>query len=153
MSKFEVRQRERDEARKAAVVARRLEKEKESRTEETSEYFTEHFSLQKTGTCVCFLLSSLQLWSRALKCLHCQLFRRLCYHTRNVYNIYGIIMLLSFGIAIEGLLEIAKSLPKDGLSEHFDLISKDCHSLQRLVSDATLYLTSFELRTAQEVYI
>lgn len=52
MSKFEVRQRERDEARKAAVVARRLEKEKESRTEETSEYFTEHFSLQKTGTCV-----------------------------------------------------------------------------------------------------
>lgn len=58
-----------------------------------------------------------------------------------------------FCTAIEDLLEIAKSVPKDGLPEHFDLISKDCHSLQRLVSDATLYLTAFELRTAQEVHI
>lgn len=49
MSKFEVRQRERDVARKAAIAARLVEKEKESRTEETSKYFTEQFSLQKTG--------------------------------------------------------------------------------------------------------
>lgn len=55
--------------------------------------------------------------------------------------------------AIEDLLESAKSLPKDSLAGHFDLIAKDCHSLQRLVSDATLYLTAFELRTAQEVCI
>ena len=49
MSKFETKLRERDEARKAAVAARRLEKEKESRTEETSQYFTEQFSSQKRG--------------------------------------------------------------------------------------------------------
>ena len=50
MSKIEARLRERDDARKAAVAARRLEKEKDSRAEETSQYFTEQFSLQKTGS-------------------------------------------------------------------------------------------------------
>lgn len=49
MSKIEARLKEREEARKAAIVARRLEKEKDSRTEETYQYFTEQFSLQKTG--------------------------------------------------------------------------------------------------------
>ena len=44
MSGIESRLRERDEARKAAVAARRLEREKESRVEETSEYFSEQFS-------------------------------------------------------------------------------------------------------------
>ena len=50
MSKIESRLKEREEARKAAVAARRLEKEKDSRTEETYQYFTEQFSLQKTGS-------------------------------------------------------------------------------------------------------
>ena len=54
-------------------------------------------------------------------------------------------------IAIEDLLEEAKSLPVNELPGHFDVISKKCQSLQRLVSDATLYLASFELKTAQEV--
>ena len=49
MSKIESRLREREEARKAAVAARRLEKEKESRTEETSQYFTEQFTSKKKG--------------------------------------------------------------------------------------------------------
>ena len=49
MSKIESRLREREEARKAAVAARRLEKEKETRAEETYQYFTEQFSLKKTG--------------------------------------------------------------------------------------------------------
>ena len=53
--------------------------------------------------------------------------------------------------AIEGLLVTAKGIPPEHLPVHFDLISKECHTLQRLVSDATLYLTSFELKSAQEV--
>ena len=52
MSKIEARLRERDEARKAAVAARRLEKEKDSKAEETSQFFTEKFSLQKTGSAI-----------------------------------------------------------------------------------------------------
>lgn len=50
MSKIELRLREREEARKASVAARRLEKEKDTRAEETSEYFTEQFSRQKAGS-------------------------------------------------------------------------------------------------------
>ena len=49
MSRIESRLRERDDARKAAVAARRLEKEKESRVEETSEFFSQQFSSQVKG--------------------------------------------------------------------------------------------------------
>ena len=49
MSRIESRLRERDEARKAAMAARRLEKEKESRVEETPEFFSQQFSSQVKG--------------------------------------------------------------------------------------------------------
>ena len=54
-------------------------------------------------------------------------------------------------VAIEDQLQTAKSLPKSKLPEHFDTISRDVHSLHRLVSDATLYLAAFELKIVQEV--
>lgn len=53
MSKIEARLREREEARKAAVAARRLEKEREARPEETAKYFSEQFTSKKAGK-LCF---------------------------------------------------------------------------------------------------
>ena len=40
---------ERDEVRKAVIAARRLEKERKSKPEETASYFSEKFSSQKAG--------------------------------------------------------------------------------------------------------
>ena len=50
MSKIEARLKEREEARKAAVAARRLEKEREGRPEETAKYFGQQFTSKKAGT-------------------------------------------------------------------------------------------------------
>ena len=49
MSRLDVRLKERDEARKAAIAARRLEKEEKSKPEETASYFREKFTSQKAG--------------------------------------------------------------------------------------------------------
>lgn len=49
MSRIETRLREREEARKAAIAARRQEKEKDSRKEESYQYFSEQVSIQVTG--------------------------------------------------------------------------------------------------------
>ena len=54
MSKFETRQREREETRKAALLAKRLEKEKEARPEETFQHFTQQFATQVKGQAVFF---------------------------------------------------------------------------------------------------
>ena len=43
----------------------------------------------------------------------------------------------------------AAALPSDQLTAHFDLISKATQSLQKYVSDSTVFLVKFELRSAQ----
>ena len=58
MSRIEARLKEREEARKAAIAARRLEKQKESRAEETYDYFSQQFSLQVTGVHASVLILS-----------------------------------------------------------------------------------------------
>lgn len=49
MSKVERRLREREEARKAAIAAKRQEKERETRAEETSQHFAVQFTSKKAG--------------------------------------------------------------------------------------------------------
>ena len=44
--------REREEARKAAIAARRLEKEREGRPEETAKDYSQQFTSKKAGTCL-----------------------------------------------------------------------------------------------------
>ena len=54
--------------------------------------------------------------------------------------------------AIEELLCGAEDVPQEQLPTHFDSLSTQCHALQKFLSDSTLYLTSYELRTSQQVY-
>ena len=55
--------------------------------------------------------------------------------------------------AIEELLSGAEDVPQEQLPAHFDSLSTQCHALQKFLSDSTLFLTSYELRTSQQVEI
>ena len=55
--------------------------------------------------------------------------------------------------AIVDLLDSAGGLPKDELTAHFDRISAELQTLQKFVSDSTLFLTSYDLRSSQQVYL
>lgn len=54
-------------------------------------------------------------------------------------------------VVISSLLEEAEGLPKSEIQSHFAKISSECQSIQKLVSDSTLFLSKFDLRTAQDV--
>lgn len=53
--------------------------------------------------------------------------------------------------AIVELLESAGTLPKDQLTAHFDHVSEELQSLKKFVSDSTVFLTSFDLKSSQQV--
>ena len=53
--------------------------------------------------------------------------------------------------AIVGLLESASDIPKDKLIAHFDHVSSELQTLQKFVSDSTLFLASYDLRSSQLV--
>ena len=53
--------------------------------------------------------------------------------------------------AIVELLESAGTLPKDKLTAHFDHVSEELQSLKKFVSDSTVFLTSFDLKSSQQV--
>ena len=53
--------------------------------------------------------------------------------------------------AIVELLESAGSLPKDQLTAHFDHVSEELQSLKKFVSDSSVFLTSFDLKSSQRV--
>ena len=53
--------------------------------------------------------------------------------------------------AIEKLLSAAWDVPKEQLPAHFDSLSVQCQALQKFVSDSTVFITSYELRSSQEV--
>lgn len=49
------------------------------------------------------------------------------------------------------LLESAGALPKEQLTAHFDRVSEELQSLKKFVSDSTVFLTSFDLKSSQQV--
>ena len=55
--------------------------------------------------------------------------------------------------AIEELLSVAGGVGKDGLGKHFDSISSSCQELQKLISDSTVFLTPYDIRTSQQVCV
>lgn len=42
-------------------------------------------------------------------------------------------------------------MAKEDLPSHFDKISSECQDLQKLISDATIYLTDYDKKNAQQV--
>ncbi|XP_035669624.1 tubulin-specific chaperone C-like isoform X2 [Branchiostoma floridae] len=52
--------------------------------------------------------------------------------------------------AIEKLLDESDSTPKDGLSDHFDVITAAMQKLQKFVTDSTSFLPSYDVRQAQD---
>ena len=53
--------------------------------------------------------------------------------------------------AIVELLESAGTLPKGQLTVHFDHVSEELQNLKKFVSDSTVFLTSFDLKSSQRV--
>ena len=53
--------------------------------------------------------------------------------------------------AIVELLESADTLPKGQLTVHFDHVSEELQNLKKFVSDSTVFLTSFDLKSSQRV--
>ena len=53
--------------------------------------------------------------------------------------------------AIVDLLESASALRKEQLTAHFDRVSEELQSLKKFVSDSTVFLTSFDLKSSQQV--
>lgn len=100
-SRVEIRLREREESRKAAIEQKKAEREAGQRQEETSDFYLREFSRKKA--------------------------------------------------AIVGLFDSASDLSKDQLTAHFNQISGELQTLQKFVSDSTLFLTSFDLRNSQQV--
>lgn len=52
--------------------------------------------------------------------------------------------------AITSLLSEADSVAKAELPVHFEKISSECQNIQKLVSDSTVFLTSWDLKTSQK---
>ena len=52
---------------------------------------------------------------------------------------------------ILALLEEADNLSKDEIPPHFEKISSECQTLQKLVSDSIVFLSGYDKRTSQEV--
>ena len=53
--------------------------------------------------------------------------------------------------AIEALLSSVSEQPQDGLSAHFDKMAAECQALLKFVSDSSLFLASYDLRSSQKV--
>ena len=53
--------------------------------------------------------------------------------------------------AIVELLESAGSLPKDQLTAHFNRVSAELQSLKKFVSDSSVFLPAFDLKSSQQV--
>ena len=53
--------------------------------------------------------------------------------------------------SIGELLESASALPKDQLTAHFNDVSEELQCLKKFVSDSTVFLTSFDLKSSQRV--
>ena len=58
-----------------------------------------------------------------------------------------------FRVGIEALLQAAATLPKNELPDHFECISKEMQALQKFVSDSATFLSSYDLRSSQQVIL
>lgn len=155
MSSVEARLKEREEARRATAERRRAERESDRRPEEAAGYFSQQFVAKKTGMSNDVIDSQAEL--SKLRYMRCVML--------NSSHIIGQLLPISslcskhhsfqlcfYCSAIEELLCAAEDVPQEQLPTHFDSISTQCHALQKFLSDSTLYLTSYELRTSQQVY-
>ena len=119
------RLKEREEVRYKAVEKRKATRKGEQRLEETSEHFTSLVEAKKNGMSLTFYGVS-----------ECQM----------EINVF---VLLS--LAISCSLELAESLAKDELPAHFENVFSQCSDIQKLISDSSLFLSSYNVRIAQKV--
>ena len=58
---------------------------------------------------------------------------------------------IHFNNALSDMLSGATEVPRDQLQQHFHQIACDVQALQKYLTDSTLFLTAYEVRTSQQV--
>lgn len=120
------RLKEREEARRATQEQRKAERKEGKRVEETSDHFNQELEAKKNS-------KNIIIW-----CVVCggRAFTKL-----NAF------------LVIRSLLDDANTLPKGDLPSHFEKISSEAQLLQKYISDSTVFITAYDLKTAQQVLI
>ena len=63
----------------------------------------------------------------------------------------SVVITMNMSVAIVDLLDQAADLDKKDLPPHFEKLSTELRSLQKYVSDSTVFLTSYDFKIAQKV--